>query len=247
MAGNAVVLRPDLQATLTALRGAELLRRAGLPDGLLRSSSATDRRPVRPWSSRPTTSPTPDPRPPAAPSPSWQPAPRRREPRTRGKNSLYVVADADLRRSVEGAVRASFSSAGQLCISTERIIVHRDIADSSSPARRRRAITADRHRAHVGNRHGDPCRTATTRHRHSSRRRCRRQGCPGPHRRSSSPRPRPHVYEPTVLADVTASMECRDGETFGPVVAIWRRRLRRAGHRPGQRHRLRPQRIGVDP
>ena len=32
----------------------------------------------------------------------------------------------------------------------------------------------------------------------------------------------PFVYEPTVLTDVTAAMACRDEETFGPVVTIFR-------------------------
>ena len=32
----------------------------------------------------------------------------------------------------------------------------------------------------------------------------------------------PFFYEPTVLADVTAAMSCRDEETFGPVVSVYR-------------------------
>ena len=46
-----------------------------------------------------------------------------------GKNALYVAADADLTRAVPGAVRGCFSSAGQLCISAERVIVHADVYD----------------------------------------------------------------------------------------------------------------------
>ena len=42
---------------------------------------------------------------------------------------MYVAADADLPRAVDGAVRACFSSAGQLCISVERLLVHEDVAD----------------------------------------------------------------------------------------------------------------------
>lgn len=30
------------------------------------------------------------------------------------------------------------------------------------------------------------------------------------------------MYEPTVLTGVTSQMECRDAETFGPVVALYR-------------------------
>ena len=41
---------------------------------------------------------------------------------------LYVAADADLDRAAEGAVRACFASAGQLCVSIERLILHEAIA-----------------------------------------------------------------------------------------------------------------------
>src|SRR5947209_9195240 len=45
-----------------------------------------------------------------------------------GKNAMLVLADASLRRAVEGAERAMFSNAGQLCISIERCLVHESIA-----------------------------------------------------------------------------------------------------------------------
>ena len=41
-------------------------------------------------------------------------------------------------------------------------------------------------------------------------------------------------------------MACRDEETFGPVVGAVPRRLRRRGGAPGQRHGVRPQRLGLD-
>ena len=46
-----------------------------------------------------------------------------------GKNAMIVLEDADLGRTVEGAERALFSNAGQLCISIERLFVHEAIAD----------------------------------------------------------------------------------------------------------------------
>ena len=46
-----------------------------------------------------------------------------------GKNAMIVCDDADLGRAVEGAERALFSNAGQLCISIERLLVHEDVAD----------------------------------------------------------------------------------------------------------------------
>ena len=51
-----------------------------------------------------------------------------------GKNAMIVLEDADLDRAVEGAERALFSNAGQLCISIERLFVHESIADEFTRA-----------------------------------------------------------------------------------------------------------------
>jgi succinate-semialdehyde dehydrogenase/glutarate-semialdehyde dehydrogenase len=50
-----------------------------------------------------------------------------------GKNAIYVADDADLDAAVPGAIRACFSSAGQLCISTERVLVHEAVYDEFVP------------------------------------------------------------------------------------------------------------------
>ena len=46
-----------------------------------------------------------------------------------GKNPILVLRDADLDRAAEGAVRASFSNAGQLCVSMERMYVADQVYD----------------------------------------------------------------------------------------------------------------------
>ena len=46
-----------------------------------------------------------------------------------GKNAMLVLADADIDRAAESAVRACFANSGQLCISIERVYVHETIAD----------------------------------------------------------------------------------------------------------------------
>ena len=46
-----------------------------------------------------------------------------------GKNAMLVLDDADIGKAVDGAERALFSNAGQLCISIERLYVHEAIAD----------------------------------------------------------------------------------------------------------------------
>src|SRR6185437_5182478 len=50
-----------------------------------------------------------------------------------GKNAMLVLDDADLDRTVEGAVRACVSSSGQLCISIERMYVQDGIYDAFVP------------------------------------------------------------------------------------------------------------------
>ncbi len=129
LAGNAVVLRPDPQTSLTALLCADLLARAGLPPRVLQvvlgpgpttgadvlaqadyvaftGSSATGRLVARDAGAR-------------LVGASLE---------LGGKNAMYVAADADLDRAAEGAVRACFTSAGQLCISIERLLLHEAIA-----------------------------------------------------------------------------------------------------------------------
>src|SRR5690606_18705776 len=59
-----------------------------------------------------------------------------------GKNALYVTEDVDVEAAAEGAVRASFTGAGQVCVSIERVYVHEAVAKAFTEAfvRRTRAI-----------------------------------------------------------------------------------------------------------
>ena len=51
-----------------------------------------------------------------------------------GKNPMYVAEDVDVEVAAEGAVRACFVGAGQVCVSIERIYVHEDVADEFTAA-----------------------------------------------------------------------------------------------------------------
>ncbi|RDI35073.1 aldehyde dehydrogenase family protein [Lentzea flaviverrucosa] len=46
-----------------------------------------------------------------------------------GKNSLLVLDDADLDHAVNAATFGAFHNAGQICMSTDRILVHRAVAE----------------------------------------------------------------------------------------------------------------------
>ncbi|NNM46595.1 succinic semialdehyde dehydrogenase [Knoellia koreensis] len=224
MAGNAVVLRPDLQSSLTALMAVELLTEAGLPESVLQvvlgdgptvgqavvdltdyvcytGSTATGR------------------------SVAASVAPRLvgYSLELGGKNAMYVAEDADLDKAVEGAVRACFSSAGQLCISIERLLVHDRVADEFTrrfvEAVRAMRLSADlTFGPDMGSLVGKPQLDRVTAHVDDARAKGARVLTGG------RPRPDlgPYFYEPTVLEGVTAAMDLRDDETFGPVVSIYR-------------------------
>jgi succinate-semialdehyde dehydrogenase/glutarate-semialdehyde dehydrogenase len=138
-----------------------------------------------------------------------------------GKNAMIVLEDANVARTVEGAERAMFSNAGQLCISIERLYVHEKIADELVErlvARVRKmhlgagfnydydmgSLIAedqlDAVREHVDDATGKGARVLV----------------------GGKPRPDigPYFYEPTILGDVNESMSLFADETFGPVVAV---------------------------
>jgi aminomuconate-semialdehyde/2-hydroxymuconate-6-semialdehyde dehydrogenase len=46
-----------------------------------------------------------------------------------GKNSAVVFEDADLDKAASGVARSTFTNCGQVCLCTEKVFVHRSIAD----------------------------------------------------------------------------------------------------------------------
>lgn len=140
-----------------------------------------------------------------------------------GKNPMLVLRDADVSGAARAAVRACFSNSGQLCVSIERIYVVAELHDRfiAEFADRTRAMSlgagtnwdidmgplisetqADRVAAQVD----DAVRRGAT-------------VVTGGRRR---PDLSPTFYEPTILTGVTNEMTLGAGETFGPVVAVYR-------------------------
>ncbi|QZY29849.1 succinic semialdehyde dehydrogenase [Nocardioides coralli] len=223
-AGNAVVIKPDAQTMLTALLGAELLEQAGLPRDLWQvvagpgkdigppliegsdyicftGSTATGRLIASQCADR-------------LIGCSLE---------LGGKNPLLVLRDADLEKAAEGATRAAFSNAGQLCVSTERFYVADQVYDRFVErfVARTEAMTLgstldwsvdmgplisqqqlDTVTTHVEDAVSKGARLLT----------------------GGRPRPDlgPYFYEPTILEGVTPEMTCFGHETFGPVVALYR-------------------------
>ncbi len=224
VAGNAVVLRPDVQTTLTALYAVDLLYQAGLPEGVLQvvvgRGSTVGQAVVDTCDYVCFTGST-------ATGRSVAEATGRRLVGTSlelgGKNGCYIRADADLDRAVDVAVRGTFSSAGQLCMHTERLVVAEEIADEFVPrfVAATEALTLGTDLAYgydMGSLLGPEQLATVTSHVDDARAKGAIVLTGG------APRPDlgPYVYAPTILDGVTAEMVCRNEETFGPVVAIYR-------------------------
>lgn len=223
LAGNAVVLKPDHQTSFTALWAARLLDEAGLPGGILEV----------------VTGPGPELGPPLIDAADYvmytgstatgRSVAARAAGRLigaslelGGKNPMVVLADADLDRTVEGAMRACFSNAGQLCISMERCYVEQPLYDefvrrlASRVSHARLGATFD-WTAEVGSLQSQRQLDTVVAHVEDAV----AQGATVVAGGRARPDLGPFFFEPTVLTDVTPSMRCYADETFGPVLSVY--------------------------
>jgi succinate-semialdehyde dehydrogenase/glutarate-semialdehyde dehydrogenase len=223
LAGNAVVLRPDPQTALSALYGADLLAQAGLPDGALQvvvgDGPTVGQAVVEHADYICYTGSTP----------TGRTVGRIAADRLvgaslelGGKNSLYVRWDAELARAVEGAVRSCFGSAGQLCVHTERLVLHEHIAQEFL-TRFLSAVDAMvlgpdlAYGIDMGSLLGPAQLERTQAHLDDALANGARLLAGG----RSRPDLGPYFHEPTLVDGVTPAMRCRDEETFGPLVAVY--------------------------
>ncbi|MFE7564016.1 succinic semialdehyde dehydrogenase [Kitasatospora sp. NPDC057500] len=224
VAGNAVVNKPDTQTALTALWARELLVEAGLPadlwqivigDGPVIGPAVVEHGDYVSFTGSTRTG---------------RDVARRAAERLvgaslelGGKNAMLVLADADLDRAAEGAVRACFSSAGQLCISIERLLVHRSVADEflAKFAARTRALRLGgglAYGADMGSLVSARQLETTTRHVEEAV----EAGATVVAGGKARPDLGPFFFEPTILEGVTPDMAVCGEETFGPVVSVYR-------------------------
>lgn len=140
-----------------------------------------------------------------------------------GKNPLLVLRDADLDKAAEGAVRASFSNSGQLCVSMERIFVADQVYERFVDrfVARTEAMTLGS-TLDWGNDMGPLISQrqleAVTAHVEDAVAKGARVLTGG----KARPDLGPYFFEPTILEGVTPDMACFGDETFGPVVSLYR-------------------------
>ncbi|GAA4073113.1 succinic semialdehyde dehydrogenase [Streptomyces hundungensis] len=224
VSGNAVVMKPDTETALTALWARDLLIEAGLPaevfQVVLGEGPVVGPEVVRHADYVSFTGSTRTGREVA------QGAAARLvgvSLELGGKNAMLVLHDADVEKAAAGAVRACFSSAGQLCISIERLYVHESIADAFLErfAARTKAMRLGRSLAYgadMGSLVGERQLETVTRHVEEAVAKGARLIAGG----MARPDIGPLFYEPTILDGVEAPMAVCTEETFGPVVSVYR-------------------------
>ncbi|HWR85056.1 MAG TPA: succinic semialdehyde dehydrogenase, partial [Rhodoglobus sp.] len=224
MAGNAVVAKPDAQTMLSALLGLELMREAGFPEDLWQMVAGPGRTIGTEIIGRADyvcfTGST------ATGKVIAQQCAERLvgcSLELGGKNPILVLRDADLDRAAEGAVRAAFSNAGQLCVSMERMYVADQVYDRfmAKFVERVKAM-----RLGVGLEWGhdmgalisqDQLDTVVA-HVEDAR----EKGVTVLTGGRARPDISPYFYEPTVLEGTTPDMRCFGDESFGPVISVYR-------------------------
>ncbi|MET4591744.1 succinic semialdehyde dehydrogenase [Arthrobacter sp. 754] len=223
LAGNGVVLKPDSQTPFTALLALELLREAGLPQDLfqivtgpgpLLGSAIIERVDFVMFTGSSAT----------GKMVATQCAGRLIgfSAELGGKNPMLVLADADVAKAARGAVHACFSNSGQLCVSIERIYVHRDVFEPFLAA-----FTAETRGVRLG---AGPDwdvgmgSLISTKQLETVNAHVQDAVAKGA-RLVTGGRARPDLgplfYEPTILTGVTDEMLLAREETFGPVVAVY--------------------------
>jgi succinate-semialdehyde dehydrogenase/glutarate-semialdehyde dehydrogenase len=223
-AGNAVVVKPDSQTPFAALWGFALLEEAGLPKGLVQvvTGSGSELGPhlIEGSDYVMFTGST------ATGRTVAEQAGRRligASMELGGKNAMIVLADADLDRAVEGAERALFSNAGQLCISIERLFVHEAVADEFTRrlVERVRAMKLGselRYGPDMGSLISGTQLETVTAHVDDAREKGATVLAGG----RARPDLGPYFYEPTVLEGARDGMTLFRDETFGPVTSVAR-------------------------
>ncbi|WP_405181437.1 succinic semialdehyde dehydrogenase [Nocardia sp. NBC_01377] len=225
IAGNGVVLKPDNKTALCALFGVELLRKAGLPEGLFQvvcgegpdiGPTLIDNADFVMFTGSTATGRV-----------VGESAGRNLigcSLALGGKNPMIVLPDANLDEVIPGAVFGVFANSGQACMHIERIYVHESVHDEFL---RRLVRAATDLNATVGAAYDyTPEFGSLVSPQHLARVAAhvddaRDKGATVLVGGQARPDIGPAFYEATVLTDVTPDMAHATLETFGPVVSVY--------------------------
>lgn len=224
VAGNAVLTKPDAQTPYAALWAVDLLEEAGMPAGLVQVVTGSGAELGKPIIENSDflmfTGSTAVGRTVAAQAGenlidcSME---------LGGKNALLVLDDASVDKAVRGAVRASFSNTGQLCISMERIYVPNALWDEftskfATATKAMKLSPAIDYSGDMGSLVSQKQLDTVTRHVDDAVAKGATVLAGG----KARPDLGPYFYEPTILTDVDETMEVYAHETFGPLVSLYR-------------------------
>ena len=224
VAGNAIVLKPDSKTVLSALAAKKVLTEAGLDPDLLQIVAGPGSKLGAELISRADylmfTGSTATGRIVAAQAGE---ALIGCSAELGGKNPLLVLGDAPISRAVKGAVKATTSNSGQLCISIERIYVVDSVWDEFVPAyvkamKKVRVEASHSWKAGMGPLISTDQFNTVSEHVNDAVGKGATVLAGG----HALPKVGPTAYAPTVLTDVTEDMIVCRTETFGPVVSLYR-------------------------
>jgi succinate-semialdehyde dehydrogenase/glutarate-semialdehyde dehydrogenase len=139
-----------------------------------------------------------------------------------GNGPVIILADADLDAAAAATAAGCFVNAGQVCSSSERIIVHRAVLHAFAErlvAAARAVVLGDPRQPGVtmGPLNNERVALKVAAHVEDAIRRGARVLTGGGPARD---RPSPYYFEPTVLADVAPDSLVNTEETFGPVAPL---------------------------
>jgi succinate-semialdehyde dehydrogenase/glutarate-semialdehyde dehydrogenase len=223
LAGNAVVVKPSELTPLSAEKGAELLREAGVPEGvfsLVHGGGEIGAELVRRVDYISFTGST------AIGRKIAVAAGERLIPcslELGGKNAMVVLDGAPIEQAVEGFLAGAFFNAGQTCIAVERVFVEDPIYDEVVELATEKAGRIRLGWSHdwdvemgclIDQQHADNVMA----HIDDAVARGARVLTGGKRRQDLGPT----FVEPTLLADVSPDATLYAEEPFGPVVALYR-------------------------